>query len=89
MASAAQLETSYDRAWSPTRMKITRLNAAVSRGPKTRTGKARSSHNHLKFGLFSIQNCVWPKETAAIHQALQSSLEGTEPRRRRQAIVGC
>jgi SEC-C motif len=50
MASAAQIEAN-------------RSNAACSCGPKTPTGKARSSRNHLKFGLFSTQNCVRPEET--------------------------
>jgi hypothetical protein len=50
MASAAQMEAN-------------RSNAACSCGPKTPTGKARSSRNHLKFGLFSTQNCVRPEET--------------------------
>ena len=50
MASAAQIEAN-------------RLNAARSCGPKTPDGKARCSRNHLKFGLFSTQNCVRPEET--------------------------
>jgi hypothetical protein len=40
MASAVQIEAN-------------RLNAALSTGPATSTGKDRSSRNHLKFGLFS------------------------------------
>ena len=51
MASAAQIEAN-------------RLNAAASCGPKTPDGKARSSRNQLKFGLFSTQNCVRPEESA-------------------------
>jgi len=51
MASAAQFEANS-------------LNAASSCGPKTPDGKARSSRNNLKFGLFSTQNCVRPEETA-------------------------
>jgi hypothetical protein len=51
MASAAQIEAN-------------RLNAALSSGPASPEGKARSSRNHLKFGLFSTQNCVRTEETA-------------------------
>jgi SEC-C motif len=51
MASAAQIEAN-------------RLNAAASSGPTSPEGKARSSRNRLKFGLFSTQNCVRPEETA-------------------------
>jgi hypothetical protein len=50
MASAAQIQAN-------------RLNASASTGPGTPEGKARSSRNHLKFGLFSTQNCVRPEET--------------------------
>ena len=51
MASAAQIEANC-------------LSAAASCGPKTPEGKANSSRNHLKFGLFCTQNCVRPEETA-------------------------
>src|SRR5215475_12666371 len=51
MASVAQIEAN-------------RLNAGLSSGPTSCAGKARSSRNHLKFGLFSTQNCVRPDETA-------------------------
>jgi len=50
MASAAQIEAN-------------RLNAALSCGPTSPEGKARSSRNHLKFGLFSTRNYVRPEET--------------------------
>jgi hypothetical protein len=50
MASAAQFEAN-------------RLNAALSTGPASPEGKASSSRNHLKFGLFSTRNCVRPEET--------------------------
>ena len=48
---------------SPAQLEANRLNAASSTGPKTPEGKANSSRNHLKFGLFSTQNCVRPEET--------------------------
>ena len=60
MSSAAQIEAN-------------RLNAAASTGPATAEGKARSSRNHLKFGLFSVQNCVQPEE-AAEHAKLSRAL---------------
>ena len=49
MASAAQFEAN-------------RRNAASSCGPASPEGKARSSRNHFKFGLFSSENCVHPEE---------------------------
>jgi len=49
---------------SPAQIEANRLNAALSSGPTSPEGKARSSRNHLKFGLFSTQNCVRPEETA-------------------------
>jgi len=48
MASAAQIETN-------------RLNAAASCGLKAPTGKARSSRNHVKYGLFSPKTVSGPK----------------------------
>jgi hypothetical protein len=69
MASAAQIEAN-------------RLNAALSYGPKTPAGKARSSRNHLKFGLFSTQNYVRPEETreyAKVSKALWKDLNPVGP----------
>jgi hypothetical protein len=43
-------------------MEANRRNAFASTGPATPEGKARSSRNHLKFGLFSTQNCIQPEE---------------------------
>src|ERR1017187_1237975 len=37
-------------------------NAQHSTGPKTEAGKANSSRNAIRFGLFSTNNCVLPGE---------------------------
>ena len=69
MASAAQFEAD-------------RLNAALSCGPTSPEGKARSSRNHLKFGLFSTQNCVRADETAKytkVSKALWKDLNPVGP----------
>jgi hypothetical protein len=39
-----------------------RENAKASTGPKTEEGKARSSRNNTKFGLFATNICVQPEE---------------------------
>jgi hypothetical protein len=39
-----------------------RENAKLSSGPKTEEGKAKSSRNNTKFGLFTTNNCVQPEE---------------------------
>ncbi len=39
-----------------------RENAKASTGPKTEEGKAKSSRNNTKFGLFATNNCVQPEE---------------------------
>jgi hypothetical protein len=39
-----------------------RENAKLSTGPKTEEGKAKSSCNNTKFGLFATNNCVQPEE---------------------------
>jgi hypothetical protein len=39
-----------------------RENAKASTGPQTAEGKARSSRNNTKFGLFATNNCVQPEE---------------------------
>jgi hypothetical protein len=39
-----------------------RENAKASTGPKTEEGKAKSSRNNTKFGLFAVNNCVQPEE---------------------------
>jgi len=49
MATAAQIEAN-------------RRNAQRSTGPRTEAGKANSSRNATRFGLFSTNNCVLPGE---------------------------
>ncbi len=39
-----------------------RENAKLSSGPQTAEGKAKSSRNNTKFGLFATNNCVQPDE---------------------------
>ena len=39
-----------------------RENAKASTGPQTPEGKAKSSRNNTKFGLFTNNNCVQPEE---------------------------
>jgi len=39
-----------------------RENAKASTGPQTAEGKAKSSRNNTKFGLFATNNCVQPEE---------------------------
>src|ERR1022692_96496 len=39
-----------------------RRNAQHSTGPKTEAGKATSSRNGTRFGLFSTNNCILPGE---------------------------
>jgi len=68
MASAAQFEAN-------------RLNAVACTGKKTPEGKARSSRNHLKFGLFSTQNCVRPALPVQFRPKRQALLRGGGRRR--------
>jgi hypothetical protein len=42
-----------------------RENAKASTGPQTAEGKAKSSRNNTKFGLFATNNCVQPEEQEA------------------------
>ncbi len=51
------------------RADISRTNGSKSRGPKTPEGKARSSMNATKFGLFA-KTIVLPEENRAEFQAL-------------------
>ena len=39
-----------------------RENAKLSSGPQTPEGKAKSSRNNTKFGLFATSNCFQPEE---------------------------
>jgi hypothetical protein len=50
-----------------------RENAQHSTGPRTPEGRARSSQNAARFGLFSTKNCVQPGETEE-YEALSTAL---------------
>ena len=47
---------------SASQINANRENAKASTGPKTEEGKAKSSRNNTKFGLFTTNNCVQPEE---------------------------
>jgi hypothetical protein len=58
-----------------------RLNAQLSTGPQTEQGKARSSQNSTKLGLFSTKGVVRPEEQAEydhLHASLFSRLCPTD-----------
>ena len=59
---------------SATQFEANRLSAAWSCGPNSPEGKARSSGNHRKFGLFSTQNCP-ARGSCRVQQTVQSPLE--------------
>jgi hypothetical protein len=59
---------------SPARAEASRRNGAMSRGPKTPEGKARSAQNALKHGLRAQKHVVLPGEDAAEFQALEAAL---------------
>ena len=59
-----------------------RENAKASTGPKTEEGKAKSSRNNTKFGLFATNNCVQPEEKEAYENfstALWTTLAPADP----------
>jgi hypothetical protein len=59
-----------------------RENAKASTGPKTEEGKAKSSRNNTKFGLFATNNCVQPEEQEAYEHfctALWTTLAPADP----------
>ena len=54
-ATATETETSLETPQFPTRADINRANSRLSTGPRTPEGKARSSRNSFKHGLYSKQ----------------------------------
>ncbi|HVW85010.1 MAG TPA: SEC-C metal-binding domain-containing protein [Bryobacteraceae bacterium] len=67
---------------TPTQIEASRRNANASTGPRTEEGKARSSRNALKFGLFSAKNCIQPGEEedyATLSNALWDELDPRGP----------
>ncbi len=56
-----------------TRADVNRANAALSTGPKTTAGKARSSQNAFRHGLYS-KDLITPREDPAEFDALRASL---------------
>ena len=59
-----------------------RENAKLSSGPQTAEGKAKSSRNNTKFGLFATSNCVQPEEKEEYDNfcaALWSTLAPADP----------
>jgi hypothetical protein len=59
-----------------------RENAKASTGPKTEEGKAKSSRNNTKFGLFATNNCVQPEQQEDYENfctALWSTLAPADP----------
>jgi hypothetical protein len=65
---------------SPNRAEINRANAQHSTGPKTESGKQRSSQNALRHGLTS-QIVVMPTEELEVYQLhLKSFAEEYDPK---------
>jgi hypothetical protein len=58
---------------TPAQFTANRENAQYSTGPATAEGRARSSRNAVRFGLFSTKNCVRPEETGE-YEALSIAL---------------
>jgi hypothetical protein len=59
-----------------------RENSKRSSGPQTAEGKAKSSRNNTKFGLFATTNCVQPEEQEEyenFRSKLWSTLAPAEP----------
>src|ERR1035438_1154772 len=56
-----------------------RRNAQQSTGARTEAGKANSSRNATKFGLFSTNNCVLPGEEELYHHFCHSLWDALTP----------
>lgn len=56
-----------------------RQNAQASTGPRTEAGKARSSQNATKLGLFSTRNCVLPKDREEYNELSQALWDRLNP----------
>jgi hypothetical protein len=65
---------------SPRKIAAARANGALSRGPKTPAGKARSSCNALRHGLRSKIVCLPTEDHDAFNQTLESYTRRLAPR---------
>jgi hypothetical protein len=67
---------------TPSQIDANRSNAQSSTGPRTDEGKAKSSGNAVKFGLFKTNNCIFPgeeEEYARFRDGLWAELSPSGP----------
>ncbi len=64
---------------SAAKAQANRANAKLSTGPRTEAGKAATSQNALKFGLFSTTNCVQPHEQDEYNQVCAQLWDSLNP----------